>query len=306
MLIVISPAKNLELGLPLPEGSPATTEPRLLDRSEKLVAAARKLSVKKLMELMDISPALAELNQERFHQWAPDHGPEAAQPALMVFRGDVYQGLKAESWTPETVERAQERLRILSGLYGVLRPLDRIRPYRLEMGRALKVGRAKSIYEFWGKTQAEVLSADLAAVGETTLLNLASEEYFKSVQTKALAAGTKVITPLFLDEVKAGFRSMGLFAKRARGLMARWVLEHPEATSEEALREFKAEGYKFAKDLSEPGRPVFKRREKDRPKVTLPRALRKTPMAKATKSISSPKPKSKPKTKAKTKRKTAA
>lgn len=303
MLIVISPAKNLELGLDLPKGSPATTEPRLLDHSEKLIAAARKLSVKKLMELMDISQALAELNQERYHEWSPDHAPEAAQPALMVFRGNVYQGLNAESWEPATVKRAQEQLRILSGLYGVLRPLDRIRPYRLEMGRALKIGRANSIYEYWGATIAELLNADLKAAGTTTLLNLASEEYFKSVQTKALTPGTQVITPLFLDEVKSGFRPMGFFAKRARGLLARYVLEHPGIETEEALTKFDVEGYKFAKAESKPGHPVFTRREKDRPAVSLPRALRKTPMEKAKKSISTAA--AKPKAAAKPRKKSA-
>jgi cytoplasmic iron level regulating protein YaaA (DUF328/UPF0246 family) len=299
MLIVISPAKNLELGIPLPGGSPSTTEPRLLDRAEKLAAAARKLSVKKLMELMEISEALAELNRERFQQWDPNHGANSAHPALMVFRGDVYQGLNAESMAPAIVERAQERLRILSGLYGVLRPLDRIRPYRLEMGRSLKVGRAKSLYEFWGTVPTDLLAQDMAAAGTSTLLNLASEEYFKVVRPKALPEGTTLISPQFLDEVKAGFRSMGLFAKRARGLLSRWVLEHPDAVTEEALRDFAAEGYKYSRKDSEPGRPAFTRKEKDRPKVTLPRATRKTPLPKAAKTAAKPAKPAKPKPKAK-------
>lgn len=271
MLIVISPAKTLEMGLPLPEGSPAPTQPRLLERSEALVHAARKLSVKKLMALMDISQKLAEQNKQRFAEWQPGHTAANSHPALMVFRGEVYQGLAAETWTTATMVAAQERLRILSGLYGVLRPLDLMQPYRLEMGRNLKVGRANDLYAFWKTAPTELLAQDMAAAGTQVLLNLASEEYFQVVKPKALPAGTQVISPVFQDEAADGWRVMGFFAKRTRGLLARWVLEHPGAD----LQDFALEGYRWAKAESSAERPVFRRLERDRPATTLPRAPRK-------------------------------
>lgn len=271
MLMVVSPAKSLEMGIPLPPGSPSATEPRLSDQSTKLIAAARKLSVKKLMALMDISQALAEQNRERYAAWGPDHSPAKAHPAIMVFRGDVYQGLAAENMDAALIERAQAHLRILSGLYGVLRPLDLIQPYRLEMGRALKVGRAANLYAFWKTAPTDLLVQDMEAAGTSYLLNLASEEYFKVVQPNALPAGSQIVSPQFLDQVKDGYRPMGFFSKRARGLLARWVLEHG-AESPAALSDFAVEGYRFVKKDSTAERPVFRRAEKDRPEISLPRA----------------------------------
>ena len=210
-----------------------------------------------LQKLMGISEALAELNVERYHAWSRPFKPSNAKQAVLAFKGDVYLGLEAETFTPKQFEYAQEHLRILSGLYGVLRPLDLMQPYRLEMGTKLPVGQAKNLYDFWGSNITEQLNTQLESVGSETLLNLASNEYFKSVKPKALAAN--VVTPVFKDWSKDQYRVIGFFAKKARGSMSAWVIKKRVKTVKKLLQ-FDADGYRYSEADSTPEKPVFLRR----------------------------------------------
>lgn len=240
MLVVLSPAKNLDL-TPAP-GAPAPTAPRLAKEAAALAMLAKKASAKQLAQLMDISEKLAELNRARFQAFDPAAAPETGHIAALTFAGDVYRGLDARSLAPADLRWAQDRLRILSGLYGLLRPLDAIQPYRLEMGTKLTNPKGKDLYAYWGDRLSKALDADLADHQHKTIVNLASDEYFSAVDRGALTA--RVVTPVF-KEVKDGkARVLFLFAKRARGLMARWAvlnrLEDPAG-----LKDFNAEGYRF-------------------------------------------------------------
>ncbi|MFH5804056.1 peroxide stress protein YaaA [Alienimonas sp. DA493] len=261
MLLTLSPSKTLADAAepPLPDGV-EPTEPRLLDRSERLVKRLRKFSKPKLAELMGVSDKLAELNRARFQAWSRPFTAENSVPAVRAFRGDVYDGLAADDWTGEDLAFAQQRVRILSGLYGVLRPLDRIQPYRLEMGtrfpKATKANPA-TLYEYWGEELSDRLKADLAALdGEPVLLDLASREYAKAVPLPDV----RTITPAFKEERDDGPpRVIALFAKQARGAMARWVVK-ARVTSPDGLPEFDGLGYRYQSDLSQPDAPVFTRR----------------------------------------------
>ena len=253
MFVTISPAKKLDMS---PADAIRPTRPEFAEETRALVAVARDLTVQDLEKLMHISPALATLNAARFR----DFDTLATKPAVLAFAGDTYQGLEAATLDADAMRWAQDRLGILSGLYGLLRPLDAIAPYRLEMGSRLKTARGKSLYEFWGDRIARALNARAAAAGCDVLVNCASQEYFGAVDLSAL--DLRVITPVFMEDKPEGPKIVSFHAKRARGAMARFVMEH-RLTDPAALREFDQGGYAWQADLSTPDRPVFLRRAGD-------------------------------------------
>ncbi len=258
MLIVVSPAKALDFESPL--ATRKFSEPELLDRSEQLAAIMAGKSPDELSSMMSISPALAELNFERFQDWSPPFTPDNARPAVLAFNGDTYIGLDAPtSFGERDFTHAQKVLRILSGLHGVLRPLDLIQPYRLEMGSKVAHPDGADLYDFWGDRVTDLLNRDLAASpGSNALVNLASNEYFGAVQRERIEG--RIITPKFLDAKGDGdFRMVGFFAKRARGSMASWIIRERIA-SVRALIAFDADRYRYSPERSAPDEPVFVRR----------------------------------------------
>lgn len=254
MLVVISPAKKLDWT----DTGTETTQPRMQDQANLLAHRARELTADDLKRLMRLSDKLAVLNRERFKAMADVSTPENSRAAAETFAGDTYQGLDWTSLDGDAQRHADRHLRILSGLYGVLRPRDAIQPYRLEMGTRLATDRGRSLYEFWGDRIAKVLAEDAAATRSATLLNCASQEYFGAVDIAAL--GLRVVTPRFLDEKNGAAKVISFHAKRARGAMARFVCEHRIASAE-GLRDFDAGGYVYTPDLSEPDAPAFFRSE---------------------------------------------
>ena len=256
MLIVISPAKSLDFKTP-PVISDFTV-PELLGDSEKLIGRLKKMSPKKLSTLMGISSDLGELNFQRFQEWQLPFTPENAKQAVFAFNGDVYQGLNAATLSEEKLELAQTRLRILSGLYGVLKPLDLIQPYRLEMGTKLNYYKSKDLYSFWNLLITKKINEAVADSGSKVLVNLASVEYFKSIDKKKLKA--EIATPDFKEFKNGSYIMISFFAKRARGLMARFILEN-NISEPSNLLAFDAEGYSFNSHLSKPGNPVFTREQ---------------------------------------------
>lgn len=254
MLIVLSPAKTLDY-----ETSPQTrrfTQPALLERSEALVDDARQLSPDAIGELMGISEKLAELNHQRFMNWGQPFTLDNAKQAVLAFKGDVYTGLDAETLKSDDLQFAQKHLRILSGLYGVLRPLDLMQAYRLEMGLKFANQGGKNLYEFWGEDITAVLNRQLKALKSDVLVNLASNEYFRSVKAKALAA--EVITPVFKDMKNGKYRVISFFAKKARGQMARYAIDK-RLDGVEGLKKFRVDGYRYNKAESGPREWVFTR-----------------------------------------------
>ena len=252
MIAVLSPAKTLDYETPLPDlGS---TRPRFGSEAATLAAAASHLTQKRLSELMKISPALAKLNADRFRDF-PD-APE--RPAMFAFAGDVYTGLDAQTLEPEAVTFAQDHLRLLSGLYGLLRPLDLMQPYRLEMGTKLVNPRGKDLYTFWGERISQWLNEDLEAQGDQVLLNLASQEYFGAVKPKALNA--RVIDTVFKDQKNGQYKIISFYAKKARGLMARYVIKE-RLQDPEGLKDFNLDGYRFDAVSSSENQLVFLRDE---------------------------------------------
>lgn len=257
MLIVLSPAKTLDFESPLT--TKTATQPDFLDESQQLVDQLRRLSPAELSRLMGISDPLAVLNAERYATWARPFTPANARPAVLAFNGDVYEGLAAPSLSAADLKFAQTHLRILSGLYGLLRPLDLIQPYRLEMGIPLLNARGKNLYAFWGERLTEALNAAASVVRADALVNLASEEYFKAVVPKKLTV--PVIQPVFEDWSSGKYKVVSFYAKRARGLMARLaVTERLSAAS--GLKDFSAEGYRFDPEVSDDRRWVFRRKLK--------------------------------------------
>ncbi len=257
MLIVLSPAKRLDFESPLV--SREFTQPDFLDESSLLVTQLRQRSPADLSSLMSISDKLGALNAARFHTWQLPFSPDNARPAMLAFAGDVYDGLDAATLTRSRLSWAQQHLRILSGLYGVLRPLDLIQPYRLEMGTRLATRRGGNLYEFWGDRITRSLNTVLADMPGATLVNLASEEYFKAVRPALLAA--PVIQPVFEEARPEGdkpFAIVSFFAKRARGAMARYVIEK-RLSRVEALKNFDRDGYRFVPAASDARRWVFRR-----------------------------------------------
>jgi hypothetical protein len=250
MLAVISPAKTLDFKGPPPRVQP--TSPRFEKEAEALAAGASRLSSAKLGALMHISPKLAELNAGRFRRFEE----QPARPALYAFAGDVYAGFEVHSLDEEAVSFAQHHLRILSGLYGLLRPLDQIRPYRLELGTRWAPGRKKDLYGFWGNRIADMLLSDLAAQGDEVVINLASREYWRAVEGRL--PNVHVVEIDFREEGPDGLRFNTFAAKRARGMMARYICEH-RLDDPEALKGFDSDGYAFDPDGSEPRRWRFRR-----------------------------------------------
>ncbi|WP_313354107.1 peroxide stress protein YaaA [Kosakonia cowanii] len=256
MLILISPAKTLDYQSPL--ATERYTQPALLAHSQQLIKTARTLSAPQIKKLMGISDKLADLNATRFHDWQPDFTPENARQALLAFKGDVYTGLQAETFSDEDFDFAQRHLRMLSGLYGVLRPLDLMQPYRLEMGIRFENERGKDLYQFWGDIITDTLNEALAEQGDEIVVNLASDEYFRAVKPKKLNA--RIIKPVFLDEKNGTFKVISFYAKKARGLMSRYIIEQ-RLTKPEQLKGFDREGYFFDETASTPDELVFKRHE---------------------------------------------
>lgn len=256
MLIVVSPAKSLDYESKLP--TKKHSEPRLLEESRELVGVMAKKSPRELSKMMSISESLGELNHERFVDWETPFTPANARPAVLAFSGDVYMGMEANTFTERDFTQAQKVLRILSGLYGVLRPLDLMQPYRLEMGSTVKTARGKDLYTFWGDTITEQLNADLAeSPGSDALINLASNEYFGAVNTKKLEA--RLVSPVFLDSKEGGEpKIISFFAKRARGSMSGWIIRN-RIKSPRALLEFAEDGYRYDTERSQADRPVFVR-----------------------------------------------
>lgn len=256
MLIIISPAKTLDYQSEL--ATERHTKPQLLKYSETLINEARKLSAPQIGKLMGISDKLADLNATRFHDWQPKFTPANARQAILAFKGDVYTGLRAETFTEAQFDFAQQHLRILSGLYGVLRPLDLMQPYRLEMGIRLANPQGKDLYQFWGDVITDTLNKALKDQGDDVVINLASDEYFKSVKPKQLK-GT-LIKPVFLDEKNGKYKVISFYAKKARGLMSRYIIEN-QLTEVAQLKKFDSEGYFFDDEASTDSELVFKRRE---------------------------------------------
>ena len=254
MLIVISPSKTLDFDKPF--NNQLYTQPGFVKEASLLIKPLRKLSVDQLIDLMDISPKLAQLNQERFYLWRPEFTPETARQSIFAFRGEVYTGLDADSFSSSDIEVAQKQLRILSGFYGVLRPLDLIRPYRLEMGKPLSVGKNRNLYEFWQKKITAKIREDLDKLGSNLLINLASVEYFKAIDQKKLKA--QIVSPEFREAKDGTYKIISIFAKKARGMMTRFILQNGIHT-EEQLWAFDSDGYCYNHRLSEKGRPVFTR-----------------------------------------------
>ena len=253
MIAIISPAKSLDF-----ESKPVTSEyttPEFLDEASKLNDRLKKLSAKKLSELMGISLKLAELNVDRNLMWQTPFTPENAKQAALAFNGDVYQGMQAETFSNTDFEIAQKQIRILSGLYGLLKPLDLIQPYRLEMGTKLKYQRNNNLYDFWQKKLTKALNDELAANGKT-LINLASNEYSKAIDMKKVDA--EIITPSFKEHKNGKYQMVSFFAKKARGLMCRFMVQNKISNPEE-LKAFDLEGYYFNNDLSKGNSWVFTR-----------------------------------------------
>ena len=252
MLILLSPAKALDFE---PRGVEVeTTRPVLMDRTKVLSKTTAGLSAPKLKALMGLSDDLATLNRERFKAFDPDS--EAGRPAAMVFNGEVYRGLDAPSMRQSDLDWAQDRLRILSGLYGVLRPLDAIQPYRLEMGTRLKTRKGATLYDFWDEDIAKALKADLAGHKVPAVINLASNEYSKAARLNAL--GVPVISADFKEEKDGRLRTLMVFAKKARGAMARWIIDN-RIEDPEALKDFNVDGYRFDSEGSSPDKLLFTR-----------------------------------------------
>ncbi|MGB5324111.1 MAG: peroxide stress protein YaaA [Pseudomonadales bacterium] len=256
MLSVISPAKTLDY-----ESRPATnlaTRPGMLREAAQLVAKLREYSPDDLVELMGISHKLGELNQQRFLNWAKPFNKSNARQAILAFRGDVYTGLDADTFSEADFEFAQQHLRILSGLYGVLRPLDLMQPYRLEMGTRLENERGRNLYEFWGDRITGNLNKQLKSLQSDCVVNLASNEYFKSVDTDKLDA--QVITPVFRDYKNGQYKIISFFAKKARGMMSAYIIKKRVRTIA-ALKKFNAEGYRYDAASSTRWQPVFLRKQ---------------------------------------------
>ncbi|MFN4118551.1 peroxide stress protein YaaA [Acidovorax sp.] len=256
MLYLLSPAKSLDYDTPLPEGLPHTT-PQFVREASALIEVLRQQAPQDIASLMDLSDKLAALNVARYQAWRPRFTASNSRQALLAFNGDVYEGLDARTLGPQDLDWAQSHVAILSGLYGVLRPLDRMQPYRLEMGTRLATDMGSNLYQFWGSQIAEHLNTRLRADTTPVVVNLASQEYFKAVDRKALKA--RVIECVFEDYKGGSYKIISFHAKRARGLMARYAITHRIAAPH-GLEGFDLDGYAFAPASSGPERLVFRRK----------------------------------------------
>lgn len=251
MLTVISPAKTLDF-----DSKPTTekySQPAFLKQSQALINGLKKLSAQDVASLMSISDKLAGLNVARYQEWQTPFTLDNAKQAVLAFKGDVYTGLDAETLDKKGLDFAQDHLRILSGLYGVLKPLDLMQPYRLEMGTRFAVNGKKDLYDFWGSQIREALIAE-PAFKDKTLINLASNEYFKAVDAKHLDAS--IITPVFKDWKNGQYKMISFYAKKARGLMSRYIIDH-KINKPAALKDFDYEGYRYSAEMSKGNDWVF-------------------------------------------------
>lgn len=254
MLIIISPAKTLDLDTP-----PSTqlhSQPVFLPQAQALIDTMKTHSAEDISALMKISEKLGILNYERFHDWHTPFTLDNAKQAILTFKGDVYTGLDAQTLNEESLTWANENLSILSGLYGLLKPLDLMQAYRLEMGTKLTTTKGKNLYDFWDEQITNALNEQLAEQESPVLVNLASNEYYKAVQPKSIAA--RIITPVFKDEKNGQFKIISFYAKKARGLMARWVIDQRAADVND-LKLFDSEGYYFSAEDSSDNQWVFLR-----------------------------------------------
>ncbi len=254
MLHVISPAKTLDFETPAPITT--FTQPQFLDHSQALIDELRLLPPAEVSALMSISEKLGQLNAQRFLEWRRPFTPANAKQAVLAFKGDVYTGMAAETYSEQDFAFAQQHLRILSGLYGLLRPLDLIQPYRLEMGTAFANQRGKNLYHFWGDIITDQLNAELENASERVLINLASTEYWSAVNTKKLHA--EVITPVFKDRKNGQYKIISFFAKKARGMMSAYIVQQ-RLTEAEQLKGFDLGGYAYNEAMSSPKEWVFTR-----------------------------------------------
>lgn len=254
MLIVISSAKILDFRTkPFLE---EYTQPAFIDRSAQLMDVLRKLKKKEIAELLSVNPSIAALNFERYTNWQVPFTPENAKQAMLVFKGEVYRGLKAWTMEPSEYRYAQDHLRILSGLYGLLRPLDFMQPYRLEMGIKLRTAQAPTIYRFWGDAITKNLNDALKPMKVPVLINLASAEYFKVINKRLLAA--PIITPEFMEGRQDGYKSIVVYLKKARGMLSRFIIKH-QLTDPEDIKGFNEEGYMYNSRLSRGNNWIFTR-----------------------------------------------
>ena len=256
MLIVISPAKTLDFETP--PTTESYTQASLLKDSESLIDVLSTKSPDDISKLMKISPKLAELNVERYHNWSRPFKPSNAKQAVLAFKGDVYTGLDAEQLTEKQLTYAQDHLRILSGLYGTLRPLDLIQPYRLEMGTKLANPKGDNLYQFWDSKITNSINKQLQATDSKYLLNLASIEYFKSVQHKSVKE--EIITPVFKDWKNDQYKMISFYAKKARGSMSAWVIKNKVKTLKKLIQ-FAEDGYRYSEQESKELAPVFLRKQ---------------------------------------------
>ncbi len=254
MIIILSPSKTIEKISSNANQTPS--QPLFLDRSKPLVNALRKFSQKGIEELMSISPQLARLNVERFISWSTPFDKNNSHPALLSFKGDVYEGINAEDFTSDDFAFAQNHLRILSGLYGALRPLDLMQPYRLEMGIKFSIGKSKNLYDYWKTKLTEYINTELNGLGKGILVNLASNEYSKAIDLKAIKG--EIITPIFKEQKGNTYKTIAIHAKRARGLMTRFIIKN-KIDDVEKIKLFDYEGYYFSPNESKGNDWVFVR-----------------------------------------------
>lgn len=258
MLFLLSPAKTLDFASPVPQPlRDAATRPLHIDRAAELIGLLKPRSADEIAALMDLSADLAELNVARYARWSQRHSERNSRPAAWAFDGDVYDGLAAKRLSTDDLHWAQQHLLILSGLYGVLRPLDKLQPYRLEMGTALKNPKGRDLYAYWGDAIAEHLNARARGDASPVIVNLASQEYFRAVRRKVLKP--RVIACVFEDWKDSGYKVISFFAKRARGAMARFAIQQRISTPA-GLLAFDSDGYAYAAAVSSSDRLVFRRR----------------------------------------------
>ena len=256
MLVVLSPAKKLDYDSPV--RTTKHSQPQFVPQAQGLIDVLRQKSATEISGLMSLSDTLARLNVERYQAWEPKFTQTNSRQAVLAFNGDVYEGLDAATLSDDQLDWAQQHVAILSGLYGVLRPLDLMQPYRLEMGTRLATGKGKNLYDYWGTEIAEYLNQSLAQQGSDVIVNLASEEYFKSVDQKVLKA--RVVQCVFQDEKNGTWKIISFYAKRARGLMARYIVDH-RIDDPEQLKGFNVDGYAFYPEASTDLKLVFRRPE---------------------------------------------
>lgn len=254
MMMLISPAKTFDFDTPLKTGQ--YTRPLFLKQAEILIERMKEMSKTDLMHLMKISRNLASRNYDRYRAWKTPFTPANARPAMFAFRGDVYLGLRPETMNAAELKYAQAHLRILSGLYGMLRPLDLLQAYRLEMGTRLRVDGAASLHEYWRETVTRAIEKEMNKQGDETLINLASHEYFKALDAKKLSA--RVVAPVFKEKRKGRLQVIGFLAKHARGLMSRFIIRKGLSDADD-IKRFKMEGYRYAASLSTDHEWVFVR-----------------------------------------------